>query len=87
MGRANSLRTRLLYSLAIVLVLFLGVMGWVIDQAFKNSTEQSIREKLLLHTYGLLSVSDQVDDASLFLPEVLYEPRFNTLGSGLNLGS
>jgi len=57
-------------------------MGFVLDRAFQQSGKQSVQEKLLIHIYGLLAVSDETD-GELFLPEQLQEPRFNNLGSGL----
>lgn len=77
-----SLRARLLLSAALVLFVFLGLMGFVLDRAFQQSAEQSVEEKLLIHIYGLLAVSDETD-GELFLPEELQEPQFNNLGTGL----
>lgn len=77
-----SLRARLLLSAALVLLVFLGLMGFVLDKAFQQSAEQSVEEKLLIHIYGLLAVSDETD-GELFLPEELQEPQFNNLGTGL----
>jgi len=77
-----SLRARLLLSATLVLLVFLGLMGFVLDRAFQQSAEQSVEEKLLIHIYGLLSVSDSAD-GELFLPDELQEPQFNSLGSGL----
>jgi len=72
----------MLWSAAIVLFVFLGLMGLVLDQAFQRSAEQSVEEKLRIQIYGLLSVTE-VTTGELFLPEVLQEPRFNNLSSGL----
>ena len=82
----GSLRVRMLVSATLVLVLFLGVMGLVLDNAYRLSAEQSVSERLLLHIYALIAASDedQLDDAnSLYLPEELQEPQFNAMGSGL----
>ncbi len=73
----------MLLSAALVLILFLGLMGFVLDRAFQRSAAQSVEEKLLIHIYGLLAVSEETD-GQLFLPEQLQEPRFNSLGSGLH---
>jgi two-component system, OmpR family, sensor histidine kinase PhoQ len=81
-GKPYSLRARLLLSATLVLLVFLGLMGFVLDKAFQQSAEQSVEEKLLIHVYGLLAVSDVADD-ELYLPDELQEPRFNSLGSGL----
>tara|TARA_R110002073_G_scaffold4201_16_gene27839 strand:- start:6773 stop:8098 length:1326 start_codon:yes stop_codon:yes gene_type:complete len=72
----------MLWSAAIVMFVFFGLMGVVLDQAFQRSVEQSVEEKLRIQIYGLLSVTE-VDQGELFLPEALQEPRFNNPGSGL----
>lgn len=77
-----SLRARILWSAAIVLFVFLGITGLVLDQAFQRSTEQSIAEKLRIQIYGILSVTE-VDEGEILLPDALQEPRFNNPGSGL----
>lgn len=76
----------MLLSASLVLVVFLGVMGLVLDNAFRQSAEQAVSERLLLHIYALISASDldqASDTSSLFLPPELQEPHFNTPGSGL----
>lgn len=82
MNKPYSLRARLLISAALVLMVFLGLMGFVLDRAFQQSAEQAVQEKLLIHVYGLLAVSDETD-GELFLPDELQEPQFNSLGTGL----
>jgi two-component system, OmpR family, sensor histidine kinase PhoQ len=81
-SKTYSLRDRLLLTATLVLLVFLGLMGLVLDSAFQRSAEQAVQERLLLHVYGLLAVSD-VTDGELFLSEELPEPRFNQLGTGL----
>lgn len=66
----------------LVLFVFLGLMGAVLDQAFQRSAERGVSERLLLHIYGLLATTEEVD-GELFLPEALQEPAFNRLGTGL----
>jgi len=83
---AGSLRVRMLLSAALVLLLFLGIMGLVLDNAFRLSAEESVSERLLLHIYALIAASDEDDgapDAAIYLPEELQEPHFNSPGSGL----
>lgn len=82
MNKPTSLRFRLLVSAALVLLVFLSLMGFVLDRAFQQSAEQSVEEKLLIHIYGLLAVSDEID-GELFLPEALQEPQFNNPSTGL----
>ncbi|MBT4162759.1 MAG: hypothetical protein HOE54_15745, partial [Gammaproteobacteria bacterium] len=83
---SGSLRIRMLVSAGLVLMMFLGVMGAVLDNAFRLSAEQSESERLLLHIYALIAASDEgdfADASSLYLPEELQEPHFNSPGSGL----
>ena len=77
-----SLRGRLLLTASLVLLVFLGLMGIVLDHAFQRSAEQAVSERLLLHIYSLLAATEQTDDG-LVLPESLQEPDFNRLGTGL----
>ncbi|MEO2175926.1 MAG: ATP-binding protein [bacterium] len=72
----------MLLTASLVLFVFLGLMGLVLDQAFQRSAEKSVSERLLIQIYGLLSVTE-LNAGELFLPEVLQEPRFNNPGSGL----
>ncbi|MCB1644010.1 MAG: hypothetical protein KDI36_01085 [Pseudomonadales bacterium] len=80
--KRGSLRRRLLLTASLVLFVFLGLMGLVLDQAFQRSTSQGISERLLVHIYGLLAVTEE-SGGELFLPEALQEPELNHAGSGL----
>ena len=77
-----SLRLRLLLSAALTLILFLGLTGIVLDQAFRQSAWQNVESTLTAQVYGLIAVADQQGDL-LYLPEFVQEPGFNRLGSGL----
>lgn len=77
-----SLRARLLWVSLSLLLLFLSLTAWVLDQAFVRSIENNARSQLQLHVYALLTAADQVE-GKLVLPEVLQEPRFNQLNTGL----
>lgn len=77
-----SLRARLLWVSLSLLLLFLSLTAWVLDQAFVRSIENNARSQLQLHVYALLTAAEQVE-GKLILPEVLQEPRFNQLNTGL----
>lgn len=77
-----SLRGRLLLTAGVVLFVFLGLTGLVLDQAFQRSAEEGVSERLLLHIYGLLAVTEE-SDGEIYLPEKLQEPDFNRPGTGL----
>jgi two-component system sensor histidine kinase PhoQ len=79
---ARSLRSRLLITATVVLFVFLGLTGIVLDQAFRSSAKRGESEKLLVQIYGLLAVAEASENG-LYLPDQLQEPGFNQLGSGL----
>ena len=81
-GGKYSLRSRLLLTASLVLLVFLGLMGVVLDHAFQRSAEQAVSERLLLHIYGLLGATEEAD-GHLVLPDALQEPDFNRIGTGL----
>jgi len=78
----RSLRSRLLITATVVLFVFLGLTGIVLDQAFRSSAERGESEKLLVQIYGLLAAAE-ASTTGLYLPDQLQEPGFNQLGSGL----
>ena len=78
----RSLRSRLLITATVVLLVFLSLTGVVLDQAFRSSAERGESEKLLVQIYGLLAAAE-ASETGLYLPEQLQEPGFNQLGSGL----
>jgi hypothetical protein len=55
----------MLITATLVLIFFLGLMGVVIDQAFTRSAEEGVSERLMIHVYGLLAVTEEwpVSDA------------------------
>ena len=77
-----SLRARLLLTSGLVFLFFFGLTGVVLDQAFSISVKNAARERLKLHTYNLLTVTDLVD-GTLHVPSYLRSERFNRPGSGL----
>ncbi len=82
----GSLRVRMLLSATLVLVVFLGVLGVVVDNAFRQSAGQAVSERLQLHIYALIAASVEDDKGGavdLYLPTELQEPGFNAMGSGL----
>jgi len=78
-----SLNARLLIAASVVLVAFLGLTGFTLDRAFRDSAMTATRDRLQAQVYALLSAADVDDNEQLRLPEALPEPRFSTPGSGL----
>ncbi len=76
-----SLQTRLVLAFGILLILFLGLAGFVLDRAFKESVAAAVEERLQLQVYALLGVAEP-DEEGFFLPD-LEEARFSQINSGL----
>ncbi len=79
----HSLSRRLLVSVAVPLVLFSGVMIWVLDTGFRRLSENSLKELLDRQMVALIaSVEPQPDGGYAPAPHVL-DSRFATPRSGL----
>ena len=78
-----SIQTRLLTAATIVLVIFLGVTGLVLDKAFRDSAESSLQESLQGHIYTLLALGELNDKGTIQMPKDLPDPRFSLAQSGL----
>lgn len=79
----GSLNLRLLLSASCVLAGVFTLAGMALDRAFKDGTEEAIRERLLVHIYALLSAADLSQTGKITLPDNLPESRFSNPGSGL----
>ena len=77
-----SLQTRLLTAVSVLLTIFLGLTGIVLDRAFRSSIEAGVAEQMQAQIYVLLSAVEEEDGAFYFLQD-LREPRFTQLNSGL----
>ena len=77
-----SLQSRLLISFSVLLFVFLGLTGLVLDSAFRTSIEAGAADRLQVQVYLLLAAADEEDGEFYFL-EDLQEPRFGQLDSGL----
>jgi len=81
--QVKSLSFRLLISASLVLAAFFALVSVVLEQGFRESAEQALKEKLLVHVYSLLSAAELKTAGDLNMPPNLPEPRFATPGSGL----
>jgi two-component system sensor histidine kinase PhoQ len=79
----HSLNARLGLAASLVLAAFLGLTGWALDRAFRDSAETAVRERLQAHIYGLLAAANLDRRGNLTMPESLPEERFTRPGSGL----
>ncbi|ROQ21034.1 two-component system sensor histidine kinase PhoQ [Marinimicrobium koreense] len=84
--RPLSLNARLLLASLLVLPLFLGLTGLVLERAFDRSLTTAAREQLQGQIYLLFSVAEMQgtgEQAQLEMPPALLEPNFERLNSGL----
>lgn len=79
----RSLQFRLLVAAAAVLVAFLGLTGFVLDRAFRESAEAAAHDRLQAQVYALLAAADLDAKSVLQMPKDLPEPRLGVVGSGL----
>ena len=77
-----SLQTRLLVAMSVLLTIFLGLTGVVLDRAFRSSIEAGVAEQLQAQIYVLLSAVEE-DNGEFYFLQDLREPRFTQLNSGL----
>ncbi|MGB3620493.1 hypothetical protein FT643_01720 [Ketobacter sp. MCCC 1A13808] len=77
-----SLRIRFLFVAALILAVFSMSAGWILRQSFEASIQDRAQEQLKLQIYGMLAAAE-FKDGQLQLPQLLSEPRFNRLQSGL----
>ncbi len=82
-GPVLSLNARLLIAASVVLVAFLGLTGFTLDRAFRESALTAARDRLQAQVYAFLSAADVDGEEQLRLPKGLPEPRYATPGSGL----
>ncbi len=73
----------MLVSAGLVLAAFFALVSVVLEQGFRESAEQALKEKLQIHVYSLLSAAELKNSGELNMPPNLPEPRFATPGSGL----
>lgn len=78
---AWSLQNRLVLAFGVLLVLFLGLTGVVLDRAYAQSVQAAVAERLRLQIYALLGVAEP-DAEGFYVPD-LVDPRFAQIDSGL----
>lgn len=70
-------------SAALVLLVFLGLTGWVLDRAFRDSAESALQGRLEGQLFGLLGVAEYIPGKGLQIASDPPEARFSQTGSGL----
>ncbi len=66
----------------LVVAVFLSVVGFALDRAFRESAETAVRDRLQGRLYGLLAAAELDSEERLVLPETLPEPLFAASNSG-----
>ncbi len=79
----RSLQFRLLLVASLVLLAFLGLGALALDQAFRESARNGLREALKAQVFALLGAADEDQAGRMRLPDNLPNPRFATPDSGL----
>jgi len=79
----NSLSSRLLISVSVLLLFFFGATIAVLDRAFTEAGEQARQDILDGHLIALLAAAEPDDSGRLVMPDRLREPRLGRVGSGL----
>lgn len=81
--KINTLSFRLLLSAGLVLAAFFLLALFVLEQGFRSSAEQTLKEKLQIQVYALLSVAEMSKSGRLKMPQHLQNPRLSIPSSGL----
>jgi len=81
-SRSYSLYSRLLLAFSLLLCVFLGLTGVVLDRAFRSSLEAGVAEQLQVQVYVLLAAVEE-DDGEFYFGQDVQEPRYSQLNSGL----
>ena len=79
-----SIHSRIIASAFVILILFLGLTGLVLDKAFRNNAENAQHENLRTQIYTLLATAELNDNNQLVLPDEITEPRLNIVDSTLH---
>jgi len=80
---SNSLSTRLLVTVSLLLVLFFGVTIVVLDSVFRDSSEQAIHDRLDIQSLVLMAATEEQRGNKLMPANQLLDARFLSPNSGL----
>jgi len=79
----GSIHRRLIEATLSILVLFLGLTGYLLHVAQRHSLEAAVEAQLLGHVYALLGEASEDSQGWVRLPEKAADPRLNRPDSGL----
>ncbi|MBP9903942.1 MAG: histidine kinase [Rhodoferax sp.] len=83
MKSPTSIRTRLVWGAALVLLAFLAAAGWAVRQAYADSLRTQHFSRLQATVYLLMAGAELDGQGLLIMPAALAEPRLELPGSGL----
>ncbi len=78
----NSLKARLIISALLLILILLPLIGFTLNDAFKQQVSTSAKNELKAYLYSILAVTE-VDKGQLMMPAALAENQFNVIQSGL----
>jgi two-component system sensor histidine kinase PhoQ len=78
----NSLKTRLIVSALLLILVLMPLIGFTLNDAFKQQAKNAAKNELSAYVYSVLAVTE-VDNNQLVMPEQLLENQFNMIQSGL----
>jgi len=82
-SKVLSLRRRLVITAGIVLLVFLGATGLVLDRSFVRSAHTAQQDRLDGYLFAMLASAEFNAEGMLVLPEPMPEPRLRRIDSGL----
>jgi len=83
MSASGSIRARLVWAAASVLLAFLASAGWVVQKAHADSVLAQHYARLQTTVYLLMAQAELDSDGTLVMPATLADPRLSVPGSGL----
>lgn len=81
-GLLNSLKARLVVSALLLILVLLPLIGFTLNDAFRQQVKSAAKNELSAYLYSVLAVTE-VDNNRLLMPELLVENQFNVIQSGL----
>ncbi|MFB2734815.1 ATP-binding protein [Shewanella mangrovisoli] len=78
----NSLKTRLVLSALLFILVLLPLIGVALNDAFTEQVKSAAKNELSAYVYSVLAVTE-VENKRIFIPELVLENRFNLIQSGL----
>lgn len=82
LGQRTALKTRVLLTSSLALILALSVMGVIMHQAFKEKTLQLVEERLEGYLFAMVAYIEY-DENQLVMPDNFPTPRMEQPGSGI----